>query len=94
MKINLKTLFNLNFTSSFLALTTGIWMLFKNSPSTDVYFSIAIVTGIIYILIALYEINSSNKIKEVNKLFWTLSFIASAPITGLVYMLIGRKRIE
>ncbi len=54
---------------------------------------IALITNLFYIVIGLIEINKSTKINGKKKLLWNLCFIIIPSLTGLFYLLNGRKRI-
>jgi hypothetical protein len=46
-----------------------------------------------YIVMALKEIYSSNRVNMIEKVMWTISFIGLSWFVGLIYLLFARKRI-
>lgn len=46
-----------------------------------------------YIVMALKEIYSSNRVNLIEKIMWTICFIGLNWFAGLIYLLFGRKRI-
>ncbi|WP_395808502.1 hypothetical protein [Daejeonella sp.] len=48
---------------------------------------------VIYIIMALNEIYTSNRVNLIEKIMWTISFIGLGWIAGLIYLLFARKRM-
>ena len=46
-----------------------------------------------YIIMALKEIYSSNRVNLIEKIMWTISFMGLNWIAGLIYLLPARKRM-
>ena len=48
---------------------------------------------IVFILISLMEIISSTRIEKSEKIMWSFGMVMMSGIVGVIYMLVGRKRI-
>ncbi|WP_396196237.1 PLDc N-terminal domain-containing protein [Flavobacterium sp.] len=58
------------------------------------FLTISIISSIVFVIIGIYEVNKSEKINKSEKTMWIISFIFMSFITGLLYFIIGRKRIK
>ena len=54
----------------------------------------SISISIIFIIISILDILSSQQIARSEKNMWIIGFILMTPIVGLIYILSGRKRIK
>ena len=52
-----------------------------------------IVALAVFVFASLYEIFQSTKIRSNEKIMWLVGFLALGWFAGLVYLLLGRKRI-
>lgn len=88
-------LFNIVFLISFLLIMLIVLLriLHVSIPFANVLVGLGIVLTVIYVIIALVEIWSSQRPTFSEKLMWTVGFIAFNIITGILYLLIGRPRI-
>lgn len=53
----------------------------------------AILLYLLFLVIAIYEIIRSKQIDKSEKTLWILALIFFSSVTGLIYLLIGRKKI-
>lgn len=82
--------------SLFLSIGLSIlasWFKFMHKPGADSIFFIALIPAAVFIIIAIGEINRSEKIDRSEKIMWVFGFLFLTGIAGLVYMLSGRKRV-
>jgi hypothetical protein len=84
---------NITFAISFFLSITGALMKILHLPSANLVLSAGIIVLIAFIVPAIYEIRTSPKISVVEKTMWTIAFIFFNVFTGLIYLLMGRRRI-
>ena len=85
----IKTTFVLGFVT---ALVAG-WLKITHSAGAEPFLYVCIISTILYIAFAIFEIRTSPKISNSEKTIWTLAFIFFSGITALIYFLAGRNRI-
>jgi hypothetical protein len=85
----LKTSFVISACGTFIAAL--IFALFA-SP-VEPLFIIAIIATLIFMLTAIYEVTSSNRISRREKIIWIIGFVLMNTIVGLIYLLSERRRI-
>jgi hypothetical protein len=61
--------------------------------NTELILIIGLLSNFIYIIIGIVEVSKSSKLTTNKKALWNLCFILTPAITGLFYLLNGRKRI-
>ncbi len=66
---------------------------YSNLPGQKVLMFINLPFIVTYIVMALKEIYSSNRVNMIEKVMWTISFIGLSWFVGLIYLLFARKRI-
>ncbi len=71
----------------------GAFMKLNQNSGADYILAIGILATLIYIIIGIIEVNKSQKIKDSEKVMWTIGFITLNFIAGLLYFISGRKRI-
>ena len=91
--MKLGTIVTTSFIISFILTFIGAYLKITHSEEADTWLSIGILSSIVFILTAIYEVRTSKRIDHTEKTMWTLSFIFFSSIAGLIYILIGRKRI-
>ena len=77
-----------------VCILTGAVGKFMHLSYTDWLLMAGIIFLAVYTITALYEILPSKKIDSSEKLMWTTGFLFFNTITGLVYLLTARKRIN
>ncbi len=83
-----KTSFWLMLAFTFIA----TYLKLTHAENADTWLSICFIPIIIFVLSSLYEIWNSKKINHSEKALWTVAFIFFY-LTGIIYLLFGRKRI-
>jgi hypothetical protein len=77
----------------FIATVVGAYLKILHAGGADILLAIGLLATAVFIITAVIEVISSSKIRHQEKILWTIAFILGGTITGLVYMIIGRKRI-
>jgi len=54
---------------------------------------IGLIATLAFIISAIYEVQTSNRINHREKTMWTIAFILLNGVAGLVYFIMGRKRV-
>ena len=86
----LSTLFILSFCIGLV----GAFFKIMHWPGSDSILLSAAGIWIVFILLALLEIISSTHIKKSEKIMWSFGMVLMSGIVGVVYMLVGRRRIN
>lgn len=71
----------------------GVILKVMDNAWTEAFLIVAVLTALIFMATAINEVSSSSKIDRNEKIMWSLGFIFMCGITGLIYLLSGRKRI-
>lgn len=71
----------------------GAYLKITHAPGAETLLIIGTVTTLVFIISAIYEVRTSRRIDSREKTMWTIAFIFMSGITGIIYLLIGRKRI-
>ena len=66
---------------------------YLNLPGLKILMFINLPFVLIYIVMALKEIYSSNRINMTEKIMWTICLIGLNWFAGLIYLLFARKRV-
>jgi len=85
----LKTSFIVSAFGTFIAAMLFVWY----GSAIEPLFIVAIIASIIFIVTAIYEVNSSNRISSKEKTLWTIGFLLANTIVGIIYLISGRKRV-
>ncbi len=91
--MKLGTIVKWSFIISLTISVIAAYMKIKHMETADTYLTISILSTLLFIATAIYEVRTSNKIDNFEKTMWTIAFIFLSGITGLIYFFIGRKRI-
>jgi hypothetical protein len=84
---------NLGFFLGLSITIIGALMKLMHWANADALLIIGVLAWLIFIVTALYEVNTSARISRTGKLMWTVAFVLMAGIAGMVYMLGGRKNV-
>ena len=87
------TVIKVSFVLGLLLTMVGAMLKILHEPNSEPFLIIGIIASIIYIVLAIYEIRTSTRIDRTEKTMWTLAFIFMSGFTGLIYFIMGRKRI-
>lgn len=91
--MNLGTTVKTSFIGSLILTFVGAYLKIIHAERADTWLMIGIIALLIFMATAIYEVLTSKRIDRSEKTMWTLAFIFFSSITGLIYILIGRKRI-
>lgn len=91
--MKLGTIVKTSFITSFIITLIGAYLKIIHTEGADVWLTIGIIASIVFIVSAIYEVRTSRRIDNTEKTMWTIGFILFSSITGLLYILIGRRRI-
>lgn len=85
-------LFPILFAAALLVTLLGAGMKLTHSEYASTVLFIGLSTMFGYIIVGIYEINSSKNFDRGEKIMWTVGFIFFSTITAIVYLLYGRKK--
>lgn len=91
--MKLGTIVITSFIAGLLITIIGAWMKITHATGAKNILTIGIIATAVFIVAAIYEVRTSPKIDNSEKTMWTIAFIFFSGITGLVYILMGRRRI-
>ncbi len=81
------------FIISLLFILFSSWLKLIHAQGANTWLNISAALVFIFIVTGIYEVLSSKRIDSSEKIMWTLAFILFSGLTGLVYFLMGRKRV-
>jgi hypothetical protein len=87
------TIVKASFAVSILLTILGAYLKITHAPSAELLLIIGVIASLVFIISAIYEVRTSNRVDFTEKTMWTLAFVFFGGIAGLVYFFIGRKRI-
>jgi hypothetical protein len=87
--IQFKPIFLLSLTLVFVQYFTK----YLDLPGRNTLTFINLPFVVAYIVMALKEIYTSNRVNMIEKIMWTIGFIGLNWLVGLIYLLFARKRI-
>jgi threonine/homoserine/homoserine lactone efflux protein len=93
MKTEKHNLFSKIFALAFLSTNIGALMKISHLDYSMIFLVIGIISTILYIVIAINEIQNSNRISSSQKTLWTIGFIMLSFFVGLLYLIRGQKNI-
>ena len=82
-----------SFIISMLFTIIGAYLKITHSEGAETLLIVGLISTLIFIVSAIYEVRTSTRIAPSEKTMWTIAFIFFNGIAGLIYFLIGRKRI-
>ena len=83
----------ISFCISLIGLPAGTVLKIMHSPFADLLLELSFAFYMVFAVLALYEVFQSNKIETVEKIMWTIGILFLGSIVGILYLLLGRKRI-
>lgn len=78
---------------SFAFQLIGPFFKIMHLPIAEELLIFAIISHYLVAILALLEIWQSAKIESIEKIMWTIAFLFLGGLAGLLYLLLGRKRI-
>jgi hypothetical protein len=91
--MKLGTIVKLSFIISFIITLSGAYLKITHSKGVENLLIIGIIATFVFVVSAVYEVRTSNRIDNAEKTMWTIAFIFMSGLAGLIYFFIGRKRI-
>ena len=82
--------------SLFIAIGIAIfasWLKIVHRPGADNLMLLSFLAGAVFIITAIREVTSSQKIDRPEKIMWVLGFLFLTGIAGLIYVFSARKRV-
>ncbi|TDG35843.1 hypothetical protein EZJ43_10835 [Pedobacter changchengzhani] len=86
----LKQAFLINY---LISVITGILKIAHVSGGQLLY-GVFVVSTVIYIIIALYEIYVANRPTPAEKAMWTVAFVVLSTLAGFLYLINGRAKMQ
>ncbi len=80
------------FVLSFMTGILGAYLKVVHLPGGKILLIIALGLTLVYIVSALYEIYTSDKIKLSEKIMWTTGFLVITFLAAILYLVMGRPR--
>ena len=79
----------------FLIIVMGIMLKIFHIGGTfgNIIIMLSLVLTLVFVVIAIFEINNSGRITSKEKIIWTLALLLFNILSGLIYFLIARPRI-
>jgi DMSO reductase anchor subunit len=69
------------------------WLKIVHRPGAENLMLLSFLAGAIFIITAIREVTSSQKIDRPEKIMWVLGFLFFTGIAGLIYVFSARKRV-
>ena len=94
--MNLGRIVTWSFFISLVLVLVGAFLKILHLPGAEQLLIVGMVTNGVFIVTALSEVWRSERIDKNEKIMWTIAFIFIGflgTIAGIVYLLLGRKRI-
>jgi lipid-A-disaccharide synthase-like uncharacterized protein len=91
--MNTNKIIPISFIISYLFTIVGALLKIMHWPNANVFLIIGMLALAFFVGTCIYEIMSSERINKSEKIMWFFGFLFFWMITGLVYILLGRKRI-
>ncbi|CAN5668577.1 hypothetical protein BH10BAC2_BH10BAC2_44670 [soil metagenome] len=82
-----------SFIIGIITLVIGAMFKIMHYPGADTFLVIGILTWLVFVITALYEVQRSTTINRTEKLMWTVGFILIAGITAIIYLLFRRGKV-
>jgi hypothetical protein len=94
--MNLGTIVSWSFFISLVLVLLGAFMKILHLPGAEQLLIVGMITNGVFVIAALSEVWRSERIDKNEKIMWTIAFIFMGflgTIAGIVYLLLGRKRV-
>ncbi|MBC7851722.1 MAG: PLDc N-terminal domain-containing protein [Chitinophagaceae bacterium] len=91
--MKLGTIVKLSFIASLIVTIIGAYLKITHWQGAEALLVTGVITTLIFIVSAIYEVRTSRRIDHTEKTMWTIAFIFFSGIAGIIYFSIGRKRI-
>ena len=91
--MKIERILNISFFISVIGISIGAVLKIMHSPFADLLLQISIAFYLVFAVLALYEVFQSNRIEKNEKFMWTIGLLFLGTLTGILYLVTGRKRI-
>jgi hypothetical protein len=91
--MNLGSIIKSSFVISFFITLVGAYLKLKHSYSADMFLKIGLAVMLVFIVSSIIEVWSSTLIDKNEKIMWSIAFIFMGTFSGIIYLLMGRKRV-
>ena len=91
--MKLGTILKLSFIISIIITFIGASLKIMHLEGAEALLIIGLLSTLVFIATAIYEVITSKQIDNFEKAMWTFAFIFLSGITGIIYFLVGRRRI-
>jgi uncharacterized membrane protein len=91
--MNRGTIIKSSFVVSFVITLIGAYLKLIHSYSADMFLKIAVAVWLVFIVNAIIEVWSSTRVDKNEKIMWSIAFIFMGTFSGIIYLLMGRKRV-
>jgi hypothetical protein len=94
--MNLGTIVSWSFFISLVLVLLGAFMKILHLPGAEQLLIVGMITNGVFVIAALSEVWRSERIDKNEKIMWAIAFIFMGflgTIAGIVYLLLGRKRV-
>ena len=91
--MKLGTIVKWSFIISFTITLIGAYLKITHAFGAETLLMIGVFSVLVFIASAIYEIRTSTRIGHSEKTMWTIAFIFMSGIAGIIYFLMGRRRI-
>ncbi|MEO7530753.1 MAG: PLDc N-terminal domain-containing protein [Sediminibacterium sp.] len=82
-----------SFILGFIITLIGAYLKIIHSEVASTLLILGVIMTLIFIVSAIIEVRTSNRIENSEKTMWTLAFIFFSGLAGITYFLVGRRRI-
>jgi hypothetical protein len=76
-----------------ITVVAGAYLKILHAKGADALLALGLGANLVFILTAIYEVQTSKRIASQDKIMWTIALIFLNGIAGLVYFFGGRKRV-
>jgi hypothetical protein len=87
------TIVKTTYVMGWLFAIVGAYLKITHSEGGETVLRIGLIVWLTFIVAAIYEVRSSNRINNTQKTVWALALILFCGIAGFIYLLSGRRRI-
>lgn len=77
----------------FVCMLIGAWLKIIHHSYGGFLLNVSIVCYLIFACLVIYEVLQSHRIEKTEKIMWTIGILFLGSIVGIIYLLVGRKRI-
>ena len=87
------TFLTISFLLSFVLTILGAYLKIMHNPAADTILIIGLIATPVYMLLALFEVWNTDVFTHSDKVMWTIAILLLSGIGGLIYFLMGRRRL-